>query len=380
MLNTVTTKPLTVLQLLPEMEVGGVEQGTLEIATALVAAGHRALVVSAGGRLVPALEAAGASHVALAVGRKRLSTLALVPRLRRLILEEHVDVVHARSRLPAWIGHFAVRGIPIAQRPQWVTTVHGPYTVNRYSRIMASGTRVIAISAFIRDYILRAYPATPPSRIVLIPRGVDPARYPWGHRPAADWLARWHDTYPALAGRRLLCLPARLTRWKGQQDFIAMIAQLVGEGAPVHGLIVGGPHPRKRAFETELRAQVTALGLDAHVSFLGSRSDLREIMAISDCVYSLTREPEAFGRTTVEALSLGRPVIGYDHGGTGEILQTVYPAGLVAPGDIAGAARRTLEWSAQAPAVPREHPFTLARMQAETLAVYAGLARSAAGE
>lgn len=365
------------MQLLPEMEVGGVEQGTLEIAEALVAAGHRALVVSAGGRLVGALEAAGARHIPLAVGRKRLSALRLVQRLRECMLEERVDVVHARSRLPAWIGHLALRGIAPARRPQWVTTVHGPYTINRYSRIMVSGTRVIAISAFIRDYILRAYPDTPRARIVLIPRGVDPTRYPWGYRPAEDWRGKWRRELPILAARIVLCLPARLTRWKGQQDFIEVMALLVQQGHPVHGLIVGGPHPRKREFETELRALVKSRGLGERISFLGQRSDLREILACADLVYSLTREPEAFGRTTVEALSLGRPVIGYDHGGTGEILREVFPRGLVPAGDIAGAARRTAELLAECPAVPREQPFTLARMQQRTLDLYTTLAAAA---
>lgn len=364
-----SARALTVVQLLPELEVGGVEQGTLEIAEALVAAGHRAIVISGGGRLVPALEAAGARHVELPIGRKRLSSLMLIPHLRALFAAEAVDVVHARSRLPAWLGHLALRGMPVAERPRWVTTVHGPYTVNRYSRIMASGDRVIAISEFIRDYIERAYPETPRARIRMIPRGVSPQRFPWGYRPSAEWLARWAGEGPP-AGRRVLTLPARLTRWKGQLDFIEMMALLVQQGLPVHGLLVGGPHPRKREFEMELKDRIATLGLSDHVQLLGQRSDMRELLAVSDVVYSLTREPEAFGRTTVEALSLGRPVIGFDHGGTAEILRDVFPAGLVPVGDIAAAARRTAELLANCPLVPREQPFTLQRLQAETLAVY----------
>jgi len=373
-----TTRRLTVMQLLPDLEVGGVEQGTLEIAEALVAAGHRAIVVSAGGRLVPALERAGATHLPLPIGRKRPTTLRLARALREAMRAERVDVVHARSRLPAWIGRWAWRGLPAAERPRWVTTVHGPYTVNRYSRIMVSGERVIAISEFIRDYILQNYPEVPAARIALVPRGVDPRRYPWGHRPDPAWLAAWQAQHPRLAGRRVLCLPARLTRWKGQIDFIEMIDRLIAGGHPVHGLVVGGPHPRKREYESELHALVRSRGLGGHVTFLGQRSDLREIFAVTDCVFSLTREPEAFGRTTVEALSLGRPVIGYDHGGTGEILREVFPAGRVPAGDIAAAAQRTVELLAACPEVPRDQPFTLARMQAGTLAVYAALTAGSA--
>jgi glycosyltransferase involved in cell wall biosynthesis len=366
---------MTVLQLLPELEVGGVEQGTLEIAEALITAGHRAVVVSGGGRMVPRLEQLGALHVTLPIGRKRPSTLRTVRLLRDLMLREQINVVHARSRLPAWIGRLALNGIDSARRPRWVTTVHGPYTVNRYSRIMVSGERVIAISEFIRDYIFHAYPKTDPSNVCVVPRGVDRAHYAFGFMPDPAWRAAFHAAYPSVEGNRVLCLPARLTRWKGQLDFIQMMALLTRKGLPVHGLIVGGPHPRKCEYEIELKRVVHDLGLDKQISFLGQRSDMREILAISDLVFSLTREPEAFGRTTVEALSLGRPVIGYDHGGTGEILRGVYPMGLVPMGAIDEAARRATALLQAAAPVPRDHPYTLSAMQAGTLAVYNSLWR-----
>lgn len=368
-----TTSRLTVLQLLPELEVGGVEQGTLEIAEALVTAGHRALVVSGGGRMVPKLQALGAEHFTLPVGAKRLKTLGIIRPLRRLLATERVDLVHARSRLPAWIGHFALRGLPVAHRPRWVTTVHGPYTANRYGRIMVSGDRIIAISEFIRDYLLDAWPGVEPDRVRVIPRGVDPLRFPYGFLPDADWRQPWAlGSGPA---PYLLTLPGRLTRWKGQEDFLRMLASLVSRGLPVHGLIVGGPHPRKREFEQELRELAGKLGLAAHVSFLGQRQDMREILSVSSLVYSLTQAPEAFGRTTLEALSLGRPVVGYDHGGTGEILRTMFPAGLVKAGDVEGAAERSAALLSATQTVPREHPFTLQRLQRDTLAVYEELCR-----
>ncbi len=362
----------TVLQLLPELEVGGVEQGTLEIADALVAAGHRALVVSGGGRLVSKLSACGAEHITLAVGRKHLSSLFLVRRLRDLIAHEKVDIVHARSRLPAWLGWLAIRGMSGA-RPHWVTTVHGPYTVNRYSRIMVSGTRVIAISEFIRDYVTRNYSGIAASRVVTIPRGVDPAHYAYGFRPAQSWLDSWRLEHPELVDKQLLTLPGRLTRWKGQQDFIRMMRVLRASNLAVHGLLVGGPHPRKRQFEEELKCEIAAAGLQTHVSLLGNRADLREILSISAAAFSLTLEPEAFGRTTIEALSLGVPVIGYDHGGTGEILRKVYPAGLVPVGDVDAVAARIRTLLTAPISVPPSHPYTQRAMQTATLAVYDAL-------
>ena len=133
---------LTVMQLLPALEVGGVERGTLEIARALVNRGHRALVVSAGGPMVEELRSLGALHIERPIGRKSLRVLGCIRGLRDVIAQQGVDIVHARSRLPAWIGYRAVSGLPPDRRPRWITTVHGPYSVNAYSRIMASGSRL----------------------------------------------------------------------------------------------------------------------------------------------------------------------------------------------------------------------------------------------
>lgn len=159
------TRKLTVLQLLPALESGGVERGTLEVAQALVERGHRALVISAGGRLVTPLTALGAEHFEWPIGRKSLTTLRLVRRLRRFLTEQRVDIVHARSRIPAWIAYLAWRRMDPATRPRFVTTVHGLYGVNRYSGIMARGEAVIAVSETTRDYILQNYPDTPAERI-----------------------------------------------------------------------------------------------------------------------------------------------------------------------------------------------------------------------
>ena len=137
----------------------------------------------------------------------------------------------------------------------------------------------------------------------------------------------------------------------------------------MHGLIAGGDGGRGR-FAEDLRTLIASHNLQAHVTLLGNRRDLREILALADIAYSLTIEPEAFGRTTAEALSLGTPVIGYDHGGTGEILRDVLPQGLVPFRDVDAAAALTARFLDDPPIVPREHPYTLTRMQSATLAVY----------
>lgn len=370
---------LTVLQVLPALEAGGVERGTVEVARALVAAGHRALVMSAGGRLTAPLEACGATHLPWPLGRKRPGTLAYVWRLRRFLEQGRIDIVHARSRLPAWVAWLAVQGLAPGRRPHFLTTVHGPYTVNRYSAIMTRGERVIAISRMIRHYVLANYPGVEPWRVEVIHRGVDPAEFPHGYRPPPAWLERWRQEMPQLQGRRVVTLPARITRWKGQEDFLALLARLRARGLPVHGLLVGGAEPRREPFLRELERQAAVMDLGELLSFTGHRGDIREIMAVSDVVLSLSREPEAFGRTTLEALSLGVPVVGYDHGGVAEVLAEVFPTGRVPPGDIEAAAGRVAELLEARPVVPVTGAFTLERMLGATLALYERVAGSPAG-
>ncbi len=363
-------RPLTVLQLLPALHGGGVERGTLEVAAELVRRGHRALVVSAGGRLVEALTAAGAEHYEWPIGVKSPWTLRWVPRLRRLLQRERVDILHARSRLPAWIGWLAWRGMDPRTRPHFVTTVHGLYTVNAYSAVMTRGELVIAISQAVREYIRCHYPEVPSERVRVIHRGVDRACYSYGFRPDPEWMEVWHRRYPHLQGRFLIALPARITGWKGHRDFIEVIDALRRRGIPVHGLAVGEAHRRKRGYFEELRSCVRSMDLEDRITFTGHRRDLREVMAVSDVVLSLSVEPEAFGRTTLEALSIGRPVAGYDHGGVGEQLRMVLPEGRVPPGEVDSMVVLLARWYEHAPTVPAEHPFTLARMLEETIAVY----------
>lgn len=366
---------LTVVQVLPALESGGVERGTLEVGKYLVAHGHRSIVISAGGRLVPQLRREGSEHQAWDVGRKSpLTLLRYVGRLRRFLREEKVDILHVRSRMPGWVCYLAWRGMNPAHRPHLVTTVHGPYSVNRYSAVMSRGERVIAISDMIVAYIRAHYPHVTPEHIRLIPRGVDPVQFPHGYRPSEEWLARWRRDFPELAGRKVIVLPARLTRWKGQEDFLQVITDLVTAGHNVHGLIVGEAHPRRREFLAELQQRCLNLGLQARITFTGHRSDLKEIMAASDIVMSLSREPEAFGRVTLEALSLGKPVIAYDHGGVHEQLAAILPEGAIPVGDTTSAAAKAGAWLLQPPQVPVDNPFTLERMLSVTLDVYRELA------
>lgn len=363
-------RPLTVLQLLPALDSGGVERSTLEIGRALVAAGHRSLVVSAGGRLVERLRAEGSEHIERAIGRKSLGVLGEVVALRRLIERQRPDIVHARSRLPAWIGRIALRGVA-APRPRWITTVHGLNSPGRYSGVMASGERVICVSDTVRRHVLRHWPQVAAERLRVIPRGIDPDEYPHGWRPDAAWREAFAREFPALAGRPLLLLPGRGTRLKGHRDAVRALALLATRHGVEAGLLMPGARGEGRArYLDEVDALARSLGVGARVVATPPRADVRALMGASSLVLQTSTQPEAFGRTALEALSLGVPVVGYAHGGIGELLGALHPAGAVTPGDVDALAERIARTLRDPPSIAPVRGHTLADMQAATLAVY----------
>lgn len=369
---------LTVVQLLPALDAGGVERSTLEIADALVRAGHRAIVVSAGGRLLPGLLEIGAEHVSLDIGRKSPLTLRHVRGLRALFREVDADIVHARSRLPAWLGWWALRGMrgtrATAPRPHFVTTAHGLNSPSRYSAIMARGERVICVSRTVRDFLLAYYPATDPARLIVIPRGIDPAAFPRAPHPDREARARVAEIHPALGGNGpLLLLPGRGTRLKGHADAIALLARLRASGIDARlwmpGVVQGG----REDYLAEVCAMAGDAGIEDAVAMTEPTSEMDAAYAASDLVLQLSRKPEAFGRTVIEALSVGRSVLGWAHGGVGELLRELQPAGAVTPFDGDALLCSARDLLAQPPMPPATMPYTLQAMQEATLAQYQSL-------
>lgn len=366
---------MKVLQVLPALNGGGVEKGTLEIADALVRAGHESWVLSAGGRLVSELEANGSQHKTWDIGRKSLLTLLQVRKIRRWLQENRFDIVHVRSRMPAWIIWLAWRKLPPSQRPRLVSTMHGMHSVNRYSEIMTCGERVIAVSRSIQDYILQNYPRTNPDKLRLIYRGVDAEEFPRGYRPDSNWEQTFRQDYQIPAGPPILTLPGRLTRLKGHHAFIDLISRLKQQGISVKGLIVGGEDPKRQEYAREIRSRVQELGLQDDLIFTGHRSDMKNIYALSSIVFSLSSKPESFGRTVAEALSMGVPVMGWQHGGVGEILEALFPNGAVELNNEQALLAKTLAClQGSAPNVQPNHEFLLSNMQAQTLGIYQELA------
>lgn len=361
-------RSLTIVQLIPGLHSGGAERSVLEIARALVKAGHQSVVISAGGRMVQQLEAEGSRHIVLNVGRKSLSTLMKMGELRRVLRELQPDIVHARSRLPAWMGWWAIKGLK--PKPHFVTTVHGLNSPGRYSAILLRGERVIAVSQTLRDFMLSHYPWLEPARVRVIPRGIDPEAFPYGHRPDDGWRKAFFAEFPALAGAPLLTLPGRGTRLKGHHDAVELLGELKRRGIDARLLLLGVIEPGRDAYIDELRSLIRARGLESQVVLTPPRSDVRDIYAISSLVLQLSNKPESFGRTVIEALSLCRPVLGYAHGGVGELLAELYPAGRVPVADRERLVERAAELLRVAPPIPMLQSYRLTDMQQATLALY----------
>ena len=370
------TRRLTVVQLIPALRSGGAERSTLEIADALVQAGHRSVVISAGGRLTEQLLAAGSEHVTLQIGRKSLSSLASIGALRRALRKIQPDIVHARSRVPAWLGWWAIKGM--RPQPHFVTTVHGLNSPGWFSGIMLRGERVIVVSQTVRDYVLSHYRWLDPARVRVIPRGIDPAAFPYGYRPDEAWRKTFLAGHPELAGAPLLTLAARGTRLKGHHDAIGLLADLKRRGIEARLLLLGVVEPGREAYVAELRELIRRRGVTSQVALSPPRDDIRDVYAVSSLVLQLSNKPESFGRTVVEALSLCRPVLGYAHGGVGELMAELYPAGRVPLGDHERLVERAAELLRVAPPIAPLHSYRLIDMQDATLALYAELAASGA--
>ncbi len=344
----------TVLQAIPALQTGGAERTALDVAAAVVAAGGRALVASAGGRLVEALRAAGAEHLALPVGRKDpLSMRANAARLADIVEREGVDLLHARSRAPAWAGLLAARWTVVP----FVTTYHGAYGQRSapkafYNSVMARGDAVIANSAFTADLVARRHPFAQ-GRIVVIPRGTDLAAF---RDPAARARgAALRTAWGVAPGERLVLHLARLTPWKGQAVVLAAIDALVRRGEGDVVAVLAGDDQGRSAYRAQLVGEIERRGLSGRVRLVGHVSDVPAAMAAADLAVVASTEPEAFGRAAVEAQAAGVPVVVSD---LGAVRETV-----LAPPEAPAAARsgwRVPAGDPEALASALAHAFALA--------------------
>jgi glycosyltransferase involved in cell wall biosynthesis len=359
-----------VVQALVSLNLGGSELVATELSEALSAAGHRVTVVSAGGPLQQRVDDCGAQRLEWSIGKKSLATLLYIKHLAAWMEREQPDIVHVHSRLPAWICRLAIRRLKPALRPVLITSMHGHYSVNRYSAVMASGDWVIAVSDHIRDYTLRNYPVADPARVVTIHGGTSPQDFPFGYSPDEAWFSRVFSEFPQLRDQTLLCLPGRLSRYKGHSVFLELIAALRAEFPKIHGVVVGKAKPGSR-FRSELEGLAERSGIAGRITFVGARQDVRDWMSASTLVFSLCSDPpEAFGRTVPEALRLGVPVIGWSHGGVQEVLAAMFPQGAVEPDHPAELLQRTRDFLRSPPRVAPNTAFLLEDSMNHTLHLY----------
>lgn len=325
----------TLLQVVPELETGGAEQTTLDVARAVVAAGGRALVASAGGRMEARLSAAGGELVRLPMQSKNPLVMLQTGRaLRRVLRERRVSLVHVRSRAPAFPALWAARaeGVPT------VATYHGIYLAKGalkrwYNAVMTRVDRVIANSDYTRAHVLAEH-GIAPDTVVSIPRGVDLDRFdPDRVEPArVAALRRSWGLPPAGEGPITFLLAGRLTPIKGHETIIAAAARLKDEGRDLR-VIFAGDDQGRTAFRQSLEARVREAGLEGRVALVGHCDDMPAAFLAADVALLPTLVPESFGRAAVEPQVMGRPVIASDQGGTTETVLPGQTGWLAPPGE-----------------------------------------------
>ncbi|MBI3321474.1 MAG: lipopolysaccharide heptosyltransferase II [Candidatus Omnitrophica bacterium] len=350
-----------VLQLLPSLEVGGVERGVLDLTRGLLACGHRVSVVSSGGPLVERLTQLGARHYRLPVHEKSLAAIgSCIPAVVQLIRSTGVDLVHARSRVPGWIGFAAARW---TQRP-FVTTAHGFYRPHLASRVMVWGRLVIVPSEALGRYLVEQFRA-PKDRIRVIPRGVDVDEFAF-HPPSPNHEGPWR-----------IGLIGRLSPLKGQAVALRACARLRRHGVPVTLCLVGDrpDAPARRALDSLIAHE----RLQEAVEWLGIRHDIPAVIASMDLLIVPSTYPESFGRSVIEAQAVGRPVVASRVGALAELIEDGRSGLLVPPRDpqaLAEAIGRFINDPAlrqrcvEAGRQRVEAEWTAARMVERTLAVY----------
>ncbi len=356
MSQIVPSNRLTILQILPALISGGVERGTIDMAAHIVSLGHVALVASAGGPMVHELERCGAKHIPLPLQSKNpFAIFRNAKDLRKIIRKYNVDIVHARSRAPAWAAYRAVRGTSA----HLVTSFHGRYNFKGklkrwYNSVMTRGERVIAVSHFIKNHIAQNYRAES-SVIDVVPRGIDLSRFDPA-KVLRDRMVKLAQEWNLPDDKPIIMLPARITRWKGQAELIEALAHLKRD---FFCLLIGSSHGHE-AFQKKLEARIIQSGLGGKIRLTSECKDMPAAYLLADVVVSASTEPEAFGRVVVEAQAMGRPVVATAHGGAIETVLDGQTGILVAPGDadaMAQAIEKILDLNTQA----RESLAALAR-------------------
>ena len=327
-------RKITVVQMLPELISGGVERGTLEIGKYLVEQEHRSIIVSGGGRMVAQLEEEGSQHIRWPhIGEKSPRALKYVLPLRKLLIREKVDILHLRSRLPAWIGYLAWKSIPEFVRPGLVTTVHGFHSVNKYSAIMTKGDKIIAVSDAIADHIIKDY-SIDKNKISCIYRGFDENTFD-PESVSEDRLNILKQAWDLKdTGEPVILLPGRFTRLKGHDLFFRSLSKI--KYLPWKAICPGDFD--KSSYTDDMVDFIKKSGMEEKIKFVGHCTDMPAAFLLSDVVVSASVKPEACSRVILEAQAMGKPIIASAHGGSLETVLDRRTGWLVTPCDAASLA------------------------------------------
>lgn len=370
---------MKVMRLLSSLKHDESERGIFHIGRALVKNGHTSIIVSSADEdndLVRRLERDGNIYHQLHMNKKSWLALLKVTALRQLIEKYDPDVIHVHSRTPAWILHLALRRARVKRMPKLVSTMYGFYPINKYSQALLDVDTIITVSDSVTNYLkkgLRLEDADP-KIIKRIYRGVDTRRYPYRHNPSVYWLRHTFAEYPELEHKKWLVFPTVIGHEYGQEWLIDILGNLQEQFPNIHVIIMDEDYKDNDVAHEDFRQRTNTLGLADRITYVGSkRNDMREWLSAANIVMALANEPESIGINALQAIHLGTPVIGWDQAAFSEILQPLYPQGLVKKYNanaLCKAVRNQLE-SVTRPEMTNK--FTMREMIEETLAVYQGL-------
>lgn len=357
---------MQIIQLLPELNEGGVERGVVELNRELIKQKIQSVVISNGGKLVNQIIEDGGIHEKIDICSKNIFTFPFrVFRLKKVLKKLNPDILHVRSRVPAWLVYFANKSLKI----KVVSTVHGFNSVNKYSKIMQSANQVICVSNQIKEYVIKNY-HTKKSKITVIPRGIDLQVF---NEDNLDFVfMKRFKLENNLENSLIITSVGRITKLKDYETFIDAIYILSKEISNIKGVIVGGVRSDKKEYFFELEKRVKRLKLESKIKFVGSSSKVAEIYSLSDVVVSSSKKPEAFGRSVAEAIALSTPVVASNHGGVLDIVlegENGYFYKVGEASDLASKIQEAIELEFFGYEYIKKH-FSLEQMVEKTIQVY----------
>ena len=374
-------KPI-VLQVLPELNQGGVELGTIQIAEALKIADIENYVASEGGRMEHQLERLGVEHFTLPLkSKKPFTILRNASKLAKIIKQKKINIVHARSRAPAWSAYIAAK----KTGAHYMTTFHGTYGLGPkgikkiYNKIMTMGEKIIVISSHIKRHVIENY-HTPEEKLVFIHRCVDVDKFD-AKKVTAERLKNIIEQYDLPQDKKIILLIGRLTRWKGQELLIEALAKLK-DRHDFHCVFTGDDQGRTQYTEG-LLAQIKQHDMSDCYTFIRHTDDVPALMQACDIVVSASLDPEAFGRIAAEGEAMGKIVIASNIGGSLDNLKDGITGRHFISGDADDLAEK-ITWALDLPENERKkmsqaaenfikENFTKEIMCAKTLDVYRNL-------